>query len=276
MKKILVPTDFSPQAENALKVAAQLAKKHESEIYLLHMLELPLNLIDQANSNSGGSLPEALFFMKLAHKRFKEVMESDYLEGITVYETVQFHEAFDGIIEVAKENEVDLIIMGSHGASGFKEMFIGSNTEKVVRTSNIPVLVIKNEHKQFNVDNFVFATDFSEECKEPFKRAIKFANSVGANIHLLFINTATNFMTTIEANEVMEKFLKGIEIKNYSLKIYNDTTVEKGVLNYAQSIDADLIGMATHGRKGLSHFFNGSVSEDLVNHAKRPVITFKI
>ncbi|WP_339609820.1 universal stress protein [uncultured Planktosalinus sp.] len=276
MKKILVPTDFSPQAENALKVAAQLAKKHESEIYLLHMLELPLNLIDQANSSSGGSLPEALFFMKLAHKRFKEVMESDYLEGITVYETVQFHEAFDGIIEVAKENEVDLIIMGSHGASGFKEMFIGSNTEKVVRTSNIPVLVIKNEHKQFNVDNFVFATDFSEECKEPFKRAIKFANSVGANIHLLFINTATNFMTTIEANEVMEKFLMGVEIKKYSLNIYNDTTVEKGVLNYAQSIDADLIGMATHGRKGLSHFFNGSVSEDLVNHAKRPVITFKI
>lgn len=276
MKKILVPTDFSPQAENALKVAAQLAKKHESEIYLLHMLELPLNLIDQANSSSGGSLPEALFFMKLAHKRFKEVLESDYLEGITVYETVQFHEAFDGIIEVAKENEVDLIIMGSHGASGFKEMFIGSNTEKVVRTSNIPVLVIKNGLKEFKIDNFVFATDFSEECKKPFKQAIKFAESVGAKMHLLFINTATNFLTTIEAKEVMDKFLSGIEIKNHSLNIYNDTSVEKGVLNYAQAIDADLIGMATHGRKGLSHFFNGSVSEDLVNHAKRPVITFKI
>ncbi|GGD82892.1 universal stress protein [Planktosalinus lacus] len=276
MKKILVPTDFSPQAEKALKVAAQLAKKHESEIYLLHMLELPLNLIDQANSSSGGSLPEALFFMKLAHKRFKEVLESDYLEGITVYETVQFHEAFDGIIEVAKENEVDLIIMGSHGASGFKEMFIGSNTEKVVRTSNIPVLVIKNGLKEFKIDNFVFATDFSEECKKPFKQAIKFAESVGAKMHLLFINTATNFLTTIEAKEVMDKFLSGIEIKNHSLNIYNDTSVEKGVLNYAQAIDADLIGMATHGRKGLSHFFNGSVSEDLVNHAKRPVITFKI
>lgn len=276
MKKILVPTDFSSQAEKALKVAAQLAKKHESEIYLLHMLELPLNLIDQANSSSGGSLPEALFFMKLAHKRFKEVLESDYLEGITVYETVQFHEAFDGIIEVAKENDVDLIIMGSHGASGFKEMFIGSNTEKVVRTSNIPVLVIKNGLEEFKIDNFVFATDFSEECKKPFKQAIKFADSVGAKIHLLYINTATNFLTTIEANEVMEKFLSGVKIKKHSLNIYNDTSVEKGVLNYAQAIDADLIGMATHGRKGLSHFFNGSVSEDLVNHAKRPVITFKI
>ncbi len=275
MKKILVPTDFSKQAENALKVAAQLAKKNKSEIYLLHMLELPLNLVDKANS-SGSSLPESLFFMKLAHKRFKEVLSSDYLKGITVYETVLFHEAFDGIIEIAKKNEVDLIIMGSHGSSGFKEMFIGSNTEKVVRTSNIPVLVIKNEHATFSIKNFIFATDFSEECKKPFKEAVKFAESVKAKIHLLFINTATNFVTTSEANDIMNKFLEGMELTNYTLNIYNDTSVEKGVLNYAQAVNADLIGMATHGRKGLSHFFNGSVSEDLVNHARRPVITFKI
>src|SRR5690606_34977233 len=102
--------------------------------------ELPLGLVDQTSSG-GGSLPESLFFMKLAHKRFKEVLSSDYLKGITVYETVLFQNTFDGITEVANKNKVDLIIMGSHGASGFKEMFIGSNTEKVVRTSNTPVLV---------------------------------------------------------------------------------------------------------------------------------------
>lgn len=274
MQKILVPTDFSAQAENALKVAAQLAKKHQSEIYLLHMLELPLNLVDPAKSD--GSLPEALFFMKLAHKRFKEVLSSDYLEGITVYETVLFHEAFDGIIEVATKNEVDIIVMGSHGASGFKEMFIGSNTEKVVRTSTIPVLVIKNEHQEFAIKNFVFATDFSDECKKPIQEAVKFAQAVKAKIHLLYINTATNFLTTTEAQDLMNQFVEPLALENFSLNIYNDITVEKGVLNFAQAIDADLIGMATHGRKGLSHFFNGSVSEDLVNHAKRPVITFKI
>lgn len=275
MKKILVPTDFSKQAENALKVAAQLAKKHKSEIYLLHMLELPLNLVDQANKK-GSSLPESLFFMKLAHKRFEEVMASSYLKGIKVYETVLFQNTFEGITEVGEKNNVDLIIMGSHGASGFKEMFIGSNTEKVVRTSKTPVLVIKNEHEKFAIKNFVFASDFSSEIKKPFLEALIFAGSVKAKLHLVFINTATNFLTTLEANEVMENFIKDTGITNYTLNIYNDTSVEKGVLNFAQSIDADLIGMATHGRKGLAHFFNGSVSEDLVNHAKRPVITFKI
>ncbi|MEH6406602.1 MAG: universal stress protein, partial [Leeuwenhoekiella sp.] len=60
------------------------------------------------------------------------------------------------------------------------------------------------------------------------------------------------------------------------MTIYNDNSVERGILNFAASIEADLIGIGTHGRKGLSHFLNGSLSEDLVNHAHRPVVTFKI
>jgi len=276
MKNILVPTDFSEQAENALKVAAQFAKTYNADIYLLHMLELPMQLIDPTSNNNSQNLPESLFFMKLAHKRFEEVLASDYLEGVTVHETVHFHEAFDGIMEVSKEHDCDLIIMGSHGATGFKEMFIGSNTEKVVRYSEIPVLVIKQEIPNFRVDNFIFATDFSEETKRPFNEAVKFANKIDANIHLVYINTANKFKTTEEAEKKMSNFLEGMESKAFNLHIYNDRTIEEGILNYAQSIDAGLIGISTHGRKGLAHFFNGSLSEDIVNHAKRPVITFKI
>ena len=101
MNKILVPTDFSEQADNALRVAAQLAKKYNAEIYLLHLLELPLNQVDALNSHS--DLPEAVFFMKLANKRFKEVLEKDYLEEVTVHETIEFHQAFDGIMIRAKK-----------------------------------------------------------------------------------------------------------------------------------------------------------------------------
>ena len=74
----------------------------------------------------------------------------------------------------------------------------------------------------------------------------------------------------------MRNFTKGMNLENYSLNIYNDHSVEKGILNFAKEMDAQLVGMSTHGRKGLSHFFNGSISEDLVNHAQRPVITFRI
>ena len=274
MKKILVPTDFSKEAENALKVAAQLAKKHGSEIYLLHMLELPLQEVDALSSHS--ALPEAMFFMKLAHKKFEDMLAKDYLEGIDVTEIVKNHQAFSGVTDAARENGIDMIVMGSHGASGFKEMFIGSNAEKVVRTSNIPVLVIKNEHDNFKVNDFVFASDFKKDNKETYKQATDFAKAFGAKIHLLMVNTANNFTTTAESKKRIAEFIKDYDFQDYTMNIYNDESVEQGILNFSRGINADLIGISTHGRQGIAHFFNGSISEDIVNHAKRPVITFKI
>lgn len=169
MKRILVPTDFSSQAENALKIAAQFARRFDGEIFLLHMLELPMQLIQPVSGSAVGSgnnnLPEALFFMKLAKKRFGELMQKPYLKDIKVHETVEFHQAFEGIMEISQAHNCDIIIMGSHGSRGLQEMFIGSNTEKVVRNSNIPVLVIKKNYTDFEVENFVFATDCNLENK---------------------------------------------------------------------------------------------------------------
>jgi nucleotide-binding universal stress UspA family protein len=166
--------------------------------------------------------------------------------------------------------------MGSHGVSGFRELLIGSNTEKVVRTSEVPVLVIKKEHKNFNVAHFVFASDFKEASKVPFLKALKFAELFDTEIHLLMVVTANKFTTTMKAKERIQKFLDTVTTNFCTIHIYNDDTIEKGIMNFSESINADLIGMSTHGRQGISHFFNGSISEDLVNHAKRPVITFKI
>jgi nucleotide-binding universal stress UspA family protein len=143
MKKILIPTDFSDNAENALKVAAQIAKANNSELILLHMLEIPSQGGDAVVA--GHNIPELMLFKNVAIEKLDDLMEADYLNGLEVSEVVQFEMAFDGIMNISKKNDVDLIVMGSHGASGFKEMFIGSNAEKVVRNSEVPVLIIKNE-----------------------------------------------------------------------------------------------------------------------------------
>ncbi|WP_396192296.1 universal stress protein [Flavobacterium sp.] len=274
MKKILIPTDFSDHAEYALKVAAQIAKKNDGEIILLHMLELPHQGSDAVGS--GSDIPEIMFFKNAAIRRLEDLMDEDYLDGIKVSEVVQFELAFDGILKISQINNVDLIVMGSHGASGYKEMFIGSNAEKVVRNSEVPVLIIKKEENDFQVDDFVFASDFADEVKKPFAKVVEFANKFDATLHLVTVNTPNNFKSTSAAEQTMNNFLKGFEVKKVATHVYNETNVEKGILNFANSIDADLIGMSTHGRKGLSHFFNGSISEDLVNHATRPVVTFKI
>lgn len=276
MKKILVPTDFSEQAESALKVAAQFAKKHNSEIYILHMLELPTQLIDPATSGSGNQIPESIYFMKLAHKRFEEVLSKDYLNGIKVYEAVQFQEAFDGIMEFTKDNNVDMVVMGSHGASGMKEVFIGSNTEKVVRNSDIPVLVIKDDIMVSDVKNMVYATDLMEKNKDSFIEAVQFCNMLNAKMHVVYINTSNKFKTDDYLEEKSTALLSGVDTNNLSFEVYGAESVEKGILKYASKKNADLIGVSTHGRKGLAHFLNGSISEDLVNHAKKPVVTFRI
>lgn len=274
MKKILVPTDFSKHAYYALKVAAQIAKKNDGEILLLHMLELPHQAGDALGS--GHDIPEIMLFKNAAIDRLENLMDDECLDGLKVSEVFQFELAFNGIMNISQKNNVDLIVMGSHGASGFKEMFIGSNAEKVVRLSEIPVLVVKKDSDTFNVNKFVFASNFSDEIKKPFEKVVEFANKLGAELHLVMINTPSSFKPTHIANEIMNDFISNYAVNKFSTHIYNDVNVETGILNFANFVNADLIGMSTHGRKGLSHFLNGSISEDLVNHAVRPVVTFKI
>lgn len=274
MKKLLVPTDFSEQAENALRVAAQIAKKNNGEIYLLHSIELPLQLATAREQTSGP--PESLFYMKLTERRFQEFTQKSYLKGCTVHEIVGRDEIYKEIQTAGEKYDIDLIVMGSTGASGFKEMFVGSNTEKVVRTSAIPVLAIKGSNSDFAVTDFVFATDFSDKFKDAVQKAADFARIINATIHLLYVNTPAGFKTSKQANKMMASFVESMDIDRYTLNIFNDVSVEKGILNFADTTGAQLIGMATHGRKGIAHFLNGSISEDMVNHAEFPIITFRI
>ena len=276
MKKILVPTDFSAQAENALKVAAQLARKFGAEIYLLHLIELPADMVNPVGETRSNDLPEALFFMKLAKKKFDDLLSRPYLKDLAVQDTVEINKAFDGIMEASNKHGCDFIIMGSQGATGFKEMFIGSNTEKVVRTSEVPVLVVKNDHPTFEIKNFIFATNLDTTSRETLEKVIELSELFQARLHLAYINTANEFVTSDECDKKLKKYMEGVDFTNYEFHVFNDDSVEQGILNFAKKMKADVMAIATHGRKGLSHFFNGSISEDLVNHANSPVITFKI
>jgi len=276
MKRILVPVDFSKEAESAAKVAASIARRTGSEIFLVHMLELPVTTIDPAEMNTMNSEPQIIYFMKLAHEKFEKFKQLPFFDGLRVIESIQFQHAFSGIIAESEKNKIDLIVMGSQGASGLQEMFIGSNTEKVVRRSKVPVLVIKKGVNDFVVNDLIFASDFNKESKSTFHRVIEFAKLFDAKIHLLYINTIHNFNTTKNIESRMIHFMDDFEVDNYSTNIYNDISVETGILSFARDIEADLIALNTHGRSGLSQLFNGSIGQELANHALRPVITFKI
>lgn len=278
MKKILVPTDFSKPAENALEVAASLAKEHDAEIVVLHMMGLSDAVLTK---NESREVFKAMYYMKLAEQRFEELLDKEYLKGIKVTDTVHNYTVFSEINEIAKDMEVDLIVMGSIGASGLKEVFVGSNTEKVVRTSEIPVLVIKHRMENFNPTNGIFACDFQTNSIGAYKRAKRFFEINGIGMQLLYINLAGDFRSTREIEKRILKFLTDAGEDN-PLKIlnsvvqYNDYSVEAGIFAYSQVSNADLIALPTQGRQGLAHFFSGSIGEDVVNHSDLPVMTFRI
>jgi len=277
MKKIIVPIDFSEHSEYALQSAALLAKRHNAELLALHMLNMES---DRLTDSSIEQNEQMMFFLQLAQQKFKSFLDKDYLKGIKVTPIVKHFRVFSEISKVAEEHHADLIIMGSHGASGLSEVFVGSNTEKVVRNSNTPVLVVKQKPSRLNFDTVIFASDFNEEAVSAYQKAIKLFDAFGSKVHLLNVNVpGQSFRSSAELENRLANFLKKAEGNLDKINTINyvaDYTVEKGILNYSNLVGANLIAIPTHGRKGLAHLFSGSISEDIANHATLPVMTFKI
>ncbi|MDT7827470.1 universal stress protein [Pricia sp. S334] len=273
MKKIIVPVDFSKQSEYALKTAASLSLKHDAEILVVHMLELNRSL---TASPEMINQEYTVFLIKTAEKQLNEFLNRPYLKDVKVTPIIKHYKVFSELNEIAEKHGADMVVMGSHGSEGLKEIFVGSNAEKVVRHSHVPVLVVKNEHTDFKIDRLVFASDFKLKGLKAFEKAKAFAELVSAELDLVYINTPySDFLSTEDAYARINTFLAKANIAD-QVEIYNDYSVEMGILNYSKTNAADAIAISTHGRKGLAHFFSGSIGEDITNRAKIPVVTFKI
>ncbi|WP_298496879.1 universal stress protein [uncultured Algibacter sp.] len=277
MKKIIIPIDFSEHSEYALRTAAKLAKKYDAELLALHMLEMSDIVL---TTSDGLQNQKTAFFLQLAEQKFKDFLDKDYLKDIKLTPIIKHFKVFSEVNDIALKQEADLIVMGSHGASGLKEYFVGSNTERVVRNANIPVLVVKNNVSDVNFDVVTFACDFSEETIKPYLNATKMLSKVDTKVYLVHVNLPNDrFMSTLEIEKKVVNFFTKAEGNLDKMKdvfYVADYSVEEGILNCANKIGADLIVMPTHGRKGLAHFFEGSIGEDVANHSTLPVMTFKI
>jgi nucleotide-binding universal stress UspA family protein len=277
MKNILVPCDFSEPAIHAFRFALDIAVRSKGHVRLYHVIELPA-IHD----------PIIMPVVTLEQEFLKEVKEkalvrlngiiSQYAVPASVKATavVDFGSPARMMTAFAEEESIDVIAMGSHGASGVKEYFIGSNAEKIVRRSSIPVLVIKTfEGKP--IRNVVFPNTLETEKQEDLIAKVKELQSFfGASLHILYVNTPTHFTAGNITYGRLEAFAKKFGFTDYTLNVYNYPYEDSGIIQFAAKINADLIAMATHGRKGIAHFVNGSLAEDIVNHAQCPIWTYGI
>jgi nucleotide-binding universal stress UspA family protein len=275
MKKILVPFDFSKTAVNAFRFAVDIALQAKGTIYLLHVIELPV-------INDPIIMPVMTFeqdFLKTlrekAMREFDKVI-SKYGSDVKVSKNVEFGAPAKTINTFADKEGVDVIVMGSHGATGLREVFVGSNAEKVVRNSSIPVMVFKNYYKG-PIKNIIFPNTLDLDKMQDFTMKVKALQAFfKAKLHIVYINTPTNFTSDTVTLARLKAFAKRFMFKDFTLNIFNHQYEEEGILEFAKIVDGDLVAVGTHGRKGISHLINGSLAENIVNHSKSAIWTYNL
>ena len=275
MSRILVPVDFSSRSEYAVKLAAQIGKKTNCDAHLLHMVELPSGIVDMG-AGSNFSIPESMMYLRKVKEKILDLRDCYFSEKCLVKYSIRFQNPYEGIQEYAKKIDASLIVMGSQGISDFEEMIIGSNTEKIVRTSEIPVIVVKKDSDKFRLKNVVYASNFKDDNKESFKKFLGFAKLFKSKIHLLKVNTIGKFENSSVSKEKIKDFIKDFELPKSTINVYNDSSVVKGITNFSREMNADLIALSTHGRSGLSNLFNGSITKSVSKNVLKPVITFRV
>ena len=275
MKRIVVPTDFSECAMSALKIAAKISDKTGAVISLVHTYQLPVY-----GFTSGRLMYDGAEIGKIRKQIEDELQKIAKMPFIKKYRVERFllpDYAVEDIVSYDKLKKADLIVMGTHGTSGWKDDLIGSNTERLIRRAKCPVLAIRQgDEKKFNPKNVVFASNFYGEVYERFDAIRYFASIFDSKLHLLLVNTPTDFITTQYSENLMNTFKEKFKLKDVTMSIFNDETVEDGIIHFARRVKADLIALETHGRTGVNHILRGSIAEDTANHSSIPVLTFRI
>lgn len=277
MKKILVPTDFSKQAKNALDLAIQLARMADAKIHVMHAVEFPVGgLVDPVGVAAVPAYDHE--FLDALKGKGEEKMAKflDDFDQSKIEHTIEIGSVIANIDEQLARNDYDLVIMGTKGASGLKEFFLGSNTEKVIRVAKCPVIVVHEKVDASKIKNIVFATlekGFSEDLIMHIKQL---QDLFKATLHIVRVNTPNNFERDIFARPMLQKMADEQMLKDYTINIHNDIYEEDGIISFTNLIKGDMIALGTHGRKGLSHAIAGSLAEDLANHANKLIWTYHI
>jgi len=288
MNKILFPTDFSDCAKHAERVAISLAKTFDAELEIVHIVadtifkweseEHMRDTIDILPTSGNVHVVDAHTGIESLQKGMAELKEEIMLQGVNVKTHLLFGESHTEILKFAKKEKPGLIVMGTNGASGLREEFIGSKTQWVNRYAESAVLSVRNAYNDtFEVNDIVYASDFKEQgANNNLEQINIFAKFFDAKIHLLYINTPHNFEESMACYDRIEETAEKHQMSNYDIHIYNHFTVEDGVLTFAEKFGPDMVAISNHGNSGIKRWTEFRTTEVLINHSKVPVLSLNI
>lgn len=281
--KILVPIDFSDRSKKALEVSEKFAPIIGGKVTPFYS-HLPISELDE---------PYALGMSTKMYQNFddlegilkervselsKEVVSSEYLEK----PIVMMGNAAQSIIDISED--FDYIIMSSHGRTGFSRFILGSVSEKVLRLSKIPVMIVENESDVGSFKKILVTTDFSDNSIGAFPYAVEIAKKTGGTIDLLHVLSFDQFdddEKDLSLRKIREERLKILEKEHFqpiSDRVNSKVIVTQGspheaILNHVKENKYNLVIMATVGRTGISYLMMGSTTANVVRHVKSAVLS---
>lgn len=272
MKTIVVPTDLTPLAEGALQVAVDLARTYGADILLVHYLPF---LIASASTAEGAMAMGSYFDDQEddAKSALQRLIDNPAYQGVSI--TPIATRSAGGLYTAMTERQADLIVLATHGTSGWDEWLFGSNAEHIVRSALCPVLVIKKPVAHFAPTNAVAAIDMDDTLRQQWP-SYPFGANGNSLKQFVYVSTPSDPLAPEGIHTWMDELAQEKNITDYELHVRPARDVETGILNYARERQADLIVLYTHGHTGLRHLLAGSVAEDVLNHAPVPVLIMQL
>jgi len=276
MDKILIPCDFSEHAINAFRLAVDLAHVSAAEVHLLNVIELPIMHDDVLTPMP--SFDETLLkeLGERAKSKFEELKKDFAKEHLFIHTKIEFGPIVPTIMDYLDDNGITLIVMGTKGVSGLEEVLIGSNAEKVVRNASCPVIAVKTRTTLDELKHIVFPNSLEEGQEDLVLHVKALQHALKATLHMVWIDTSSKVDDHIVVRKQLEEFAKRFMLKDYTINVFKANDRETGIMRFTHWINANMIAMGTHARKGLSHLFKGSIAEGVVNHVDCPIWTYVI
>lgn len=281
MKKILVPIDFSEASVNALKVACQLALRFDAGLYLLHVNEMIPYVIPVTEYAYTATAVDIETYNKERYEHIqqlkKNVLREAPYSNLDITVAVEAGVMVPVVKKVAEEEFADLIVMGTLGASGWREVLVGSNTERVIRHAPCPVMVIPEGVRELTVERVLVPTTLKPDQIRVFKTAKAWQEFLGFDVEALYVGDPLNAGAHGNVESEKNRLTEEAGLRHVYLHLNTlDVKVEDAIRSYAKQAEADLIIMGTHQRHGLSHLLFGSLTENTANHAHVPVLAVPV
>jgi len=269
MKTIIVPIDLSDESLNGLNLAMMLAAKTGADILLVHVI----------GKNTGDYYKQMENENQLAQTKFEDILRK-YKEKVNLNFTLSYiikeGKIFKEIADLADKHEDALTVLSTHGASGFEELFIGGNAYKITSHSRNPVITVRRSKIPSNIDNIVLPLDMTFQTREKVPYTTALAKAFGSKIHLLSIRLSNLKSIEKKLHQYAEQVASYLENQKvpYTVEHLHGGNLTDLTLDYARSIDADLISIMTEQEKSASNLLLGNFAHQMINKAYIPVLSF--